>query len=453
MDAIKTGLIPRVKNILLTPKTEWPVIDVEPTTKANIYMGYVAPLALIGVIATLIGTTVFGVSLGPLGRARTPILSAIVTAILQFGLTFLSVFLIAWIVDMLAPTFGGQRDPLRALKVTAYSFTPGWVAAVLGIFPPLALIGGLIGLYGLYLLYLGLPVLMRSPKDKALGYTIVTVIIAIVVWLVIGFLTTCVAGLGMLGAGALRSSAPAMTKQQSADAGADAAAGILSKMMGGKTDADRERMKGALSQLQQMGEQAQNAEKAAKAQGKDPSAAAANSVDMGAAMGAVSTMMAGGKDVTPVNFRALKDLLPESLPGGMRRTEASAESQEAMGMKGSTARAHYTDGTSASIDLEIVDLGSMSGLAALATNIDPKVERETETGYERTRKVDGGLVHEKYDRQSKSGEFAMLIDNRFTVTAHGYSVDEATIANALRTIDTKKFAQLAAAANSAQAAK
>ena len=42
------------------------------------------------------------------------------------------------------------------------------------------------GLYSLYLLYLGLPVVMKSPKEKAMGYTAVVIIAAIVLFMVIG---------------------------------------------------------------------------------------------------------------------------------------------------------------------------------------------------------------------------------------------------------------------------
>ena len=179
-------LVPRVKAILMTPKTEWPVIAGEAATSADIYLRYVAPLAAIGAIAGFIGTTVVGMSLPIVGTVRSGVGSALAAAIVGYVLTFVQVFVVALIVDALAPTFGGQKDSLRALKVTAYSFTPGWVAAVLVIFPPLGIIAGLIGLYGLYLLYLGLPVLMRSPPERSLGYTVVALIAAIVVGIVIG---------------------------------------------------------------------------------------------------------------------------------------------------------------------------------------------------------------------------------------------------------------------------
>jgi hypothetical protein len=182
------GLVERVKAILLTPKTAWPAIAAESATPQDIYLRYVAPLAAIGVIATFLGTVFVGISVPLLGTVRIGIFAGLATAILHYLLTFALVFIVASIVDALAPTFGGQKDSLAALKVAAYSLTPAWVAGILTILPALGLIAALLGLYGLYLLYLGLPVLMRAPADRALGYTVVVVICAIVVNVVIGAL-------------------------------------------------------------------------------------------------------------------------------------------------------------------------------------------------------------------------------------------------------------------------
>jgi len=187
-------LAERVKAILLRPRTEWPIIADEASTPQDIYLRYVAPLVAIGVIATFIGTVVVGMPVPLLGTMRLGIGTALAGAIVHFVLTFIAVFVIAMIVDALAPTFGGQKDALRALKVTAYSFTPGWIAAILTIVPMLGFLAALISLYGLYLMYLGLPVLMRVPNDKALGYTVVVVLCAIVLGIVVSALTGLVTG-------------------------------------------------------------------------------------------------------------------------------------------------------------------------------------------------------------------------------------------------------------------
>ena len=183
-------LIARVKAILLTPAAEWLVIEREATTAAGIYKGYVAPLAAIGAVASFIGLSIVGIG----GFLRVGIGAALVHAIISYLLTFVVVFVMAWLIDALAPTFGGQRDSLRSLKVTAYSYTPAWIAAVLNIAPPLSILTLIASLYGLYLLYLGLPVLMRNPADKSLGYTVVIVLCAIVIGAVFGALSTCVFG-------------------------------------------------------------------------------------------------------------------------------------------------------------------------------------------------------------------------------------------------------------------
>jgi hypothetical protein len=426
------GLFARVKNILLSPSTEWPAIAAESTSASAIYLGYVAPLVAIGVIATLIGQSVIGLPL--LGRVG--IVAGVAHAILAFLLSFLGVFLIALLVDVLAPSFGGQRNSLAALKVTVYSFTPGWVAGVLNLIPMLGILGIIAALYGLYLLYLGLPVLMRCPQEKSIGYTIVTVLCAIVMWIVIAALTTCaVTGLGLVGIGAL--TALGHSTERARDS--DAAANVLSNIFGGKSDADKARVSDALKALEKMGDQEQQPEKAKGGGSTSPPPGSSGQVDASAALGAVGQILAGGKNVQPVDFHKLKDLLPESLPG-MLRKETSGQSGEAMGMKASSATARYSDGANASINIEITDMASLSGLAGLAAKFDPNMEKETDTGYERTTKVDGQLMHERYDRRARSGEVGIIVVDRFAVTVRGDGVEAAALTGALKQIDLAKLA-------------
>ncbi len=180
------NLVERVKRLLLSPRTEWGVIDAESTTPAALYTGYVLPLAAIGPIAQVIGYSVFGISVPFLGTYRVPIGSAITNAILTYVLTLIATYLLGLIIDGLAPTFGAQRSPIQALKVAVYSSTPAWLAGVFALVPGLRPLQ-ILGLYSLYLLYLGLPMLMKAPRDKAPGYTVVVVLASIVLFMVIGF--------------------------------------------------------------------------------------------------------------------------------------------------------------------------------------------------------------------------------------------------------------------------
>jgi hypothetical protein len=181
--------IARIRGILLEPRKEWPAIAAEPTTPAALYTGWVIPLAAIGPIASVIGLTAFGVRLPFVGRYVLPFGSILSSALLRYVGALVGVWILAYIIDRLAPNFGGQSDSLAALKVAAYSSTAAWLAGIFGLLPMIAWLG-LLGLYGIYLCYLGLPVLMKSPAERAVGYTAVVVVVGIVIFVVIGAISS-----------------------------------------------------------------------------------------------------------------------------------------------------------------------------------------------------------------------------------------------------------------------
>jgi hypothetical protein len=184
-------LVDRAKSILFEPNATWKAIDAEFTKPADLYLRYVLPLAAVGPICTAIGMSIFGLRIPLVGATfRVPITTALTQAVVGYVLAVVSVFVVTLIINALAPTFGGQKNDVQALKAAAYSSTAAWVAGVFNLIPALALIGLLVSLYSLYLLYAGLPVVMKAPKDKALGYTVVVIIAVIVVWLIIGAVTT-----------------------------------------------------------------------------------------------------------------------------------------------------------------------------------------------------------------------------------------------------------------------
>lgn len=175
--------------------------------------------------------------------------------------------------------------------------------------------------------------------------------------------------------------------------------------------------KAAEEAAQQMAEAAKKMEDAAKS-------GQANMGDAMSALGAAMGAATGGKKVETVDFRELKDMLPESLDG-MKRTDATGEKTAAMGMQISSAKATYSGDQGGSVTLNITDIGSMAGLAGMATYAwaATDFDRETESGYEKTTRYNGFKAHEKYDRSSKSGEISVLVGDRFIVAAQGNGVD------------------------------
>ena len=174
------GFVERVKDILVSPKTEWGVIESEASTVQSIYVPYVVILAAIGPIASIIGQQVIGWNYGGI-RVTLPIGYTVTFALLTYVLQLAGVYVCALIIDALAPTFKGTKNFLNAFKVAAYSFTAAWLAGIFNIIPQLAILG-IVGLYSFYLLYLGLPRLMKSPEDQSIGYIGVTVFAMIIVW-------------------------------------------------------------------------------------------------------------------------------------------------------------------------------------------------------------------------------------------------------------------------------
>jgi Yip1 domain len=169
----------RAKRIILTPKTEWPVIAAEEPNIRQIVTEYVLPLALIPAIASIIG-------LGLIGRGMMSSFGwGLAMGVMQFAVAFVGVYVSALVVDFLAPKFASQKNLGRADQLVAYSCTPVWVAGILYIIPILGALVILAGIYGLYLMYLGLPQTMRTPPDKVIGYLVVSIIAMIVIYWII----------------------------------------------------------------------------------------------------------------------------------------------------------------------------------------------------------------------------------------------------------------------------
>ncbi len=189
----------RVVNILTKPKEEWPVIAAEPRDVAGLYSKYVVLLAAISPICTAIGYSVVGMGFG----IRYSFTGAIVLAVVQYVLTLVGVYVCGFVVAKLAPTFQSEPDTAQAVKLVAYAWTPAWVAGVLNLIPALGILVVLASLYSIYLLYLGVAPVMKTPPDKVIPYLVVSAVVLIIVYFVIGAIAAALLLAMGLGIGAL----------------------------------------------------------------------------------------------------------------------------------------------------------------------------------------------------------------------------------------------------------
>ncbi len=158
----------------------------------------------------------------------------------------------------------------------------------------------------------------------------------------------------------------------------------------------------------------------------------------GAASGAAGA--AGAASYDPVDFRKLKEALPTEL-AGLEKAESEGAKNSAFGITVSEAKQAFksADGQKR-VRFEITDPGSLAGPFALAhVWLNIEVDKESDSGYEKTSTVSGRRVHEKWSKSGKRGEIQTVVGNRFLVEveANGYEMSE--LKSMLSKIDLSKL--------------
>lgn len=402
------NLIQRVQDILLKPKDTWPVIAQESTDTGSIYGGYLIYLAAIPAIAGFIGLSVVGI--GGFGiNMRIPVMSGLVNMVVSFVLSLVMVFVLSLIVDALAPTFGGTKSGISALKLVAYGSTAGFLGGIFSLLPALSILGLLAALYSIYLIYTGVPVMMKCPPEKALAYTAVVIVCGIVAMVVLAVVSSAVLPSHGMHMGGMMG-----------DRGGD----MTIKTPGGEVKIDSSKMEDMAKKMEEAGKRMEAAQKSGD----------------GAAVGkAMSEMMGAMTGVagTPIPAQELKALLPESL-GDLKRESYEAQGGEAMGVAGSSAKASYGAGDK-KVQLSVTDMGGLAGLAALAGWANMTVDRETNDQIEKVYKQGARTVREESRKDGSRSEMTVILGNGVLVEAKGSGVDPAVLKKVIEGVDLGKI--------------
>ena len=386
-------MIDRIKAICLKPNAEWPVIEAETTSTRDLMLGYVAPLAAITPIAGFVGGVFIGRTIPFIGTYHVPLTTGLTLAVVTYVLSLVGVYVLSLIISALAPELRRpeeQRAGAEGRRLCLHAGLGGGRPHRLHLAGILAIIASF---YGLYVLYLGLPVLMKNPKEKSFGYTIVIVICAIVLWVVIGAVGAAVGGAGMLARGGLaglpharaerhRRGPFSSTRTASSAHAGDGAGGAREQQEDGRGQEERRPQRAG--------------------PGRDAGA---------------GRLFGGGKRVDPIGIDQLKPFVPTTF-AGIDKTGGSAEKNGMAGLAVSKAEGTYSDRAKKHVTLGITDTGGASGLIGLAGWMNMQGEREDDSGFEKTDKVDGRLTHEKGSkRPGGSNEFTVVLGDRFIVAA------------------------------------
>ncbi|HSU27977.1 MAG TPA: Yip1 family protein [Chitinophagaceae bacterium] len=182
------NVIDRAKNILITPKDEWPVVDKEKFSTSAILTSYILPMLSIGAIATFIGQGLIGKSLGPYGGNTASVKAGLIGALLFVILTIITVYIVAAAIDALAQSFSSEKNWIKSFQLAAYSLTASYVGAIFLLFPALNIVAILCTVYSIYPLYTGIPNMKKTPVDKTVAYLAVVILITIVAVILVGII-------------------------------------------------------------------------------------------------------------------------------------------------------------------------------------------------------------------------------------------------------------------------
>ncbi len=173
------NLIERVKNILVSPKTEWEVINGETATPMSLLTGYVLILALIPALFSFLGAYL-------LGGGYFGMKYYIISAVISYVISIASFFIFTYALDLLATAFGSEKNINKSAQVAAYSSTAIYIVGVLAIVPFLGWLVMILGaLYAAYLMYLGVGPLKKTPEDKKVIYVLVVIIVGFVAYFIL----------------------------------------------------------------------------------------------------------------------------------------------------------------------------------------------------------------------------------------------------------------------------
>ncbi len=439
------GLLARIRGILFSPKLEWPVIAQEGTTAFNILTLYALPLSAFAAVVAFVRVSLIGVSIPFGGTIRTPLYGGLLNAVLSLVMGVVGVCIVAAIINGLAPRFGGTKQWRQALKASAHSLTPAFVGSLFGLLPAMGtLLGFLAGIYGIYVLYLGLPAVMRSPRERAGAYTAWVVICTILLGIILGVVSAAVG----IGSGRVFSAmTPAMSHEAQREQGAATVANVIGNALG-TDEKGKAGLTTALSNLAKAGEQMEEARrKSAGSAGSTPAQAAAAPAStagapasndptqnaLGAAGGMLSALggaLGGAHPKQPVDFHKLEEALPASL-AGLPRMQIEGGSRQALGVKGVSAKATYGNGGTPRIQIEVSDMAGVAGLVDLASALPATDTSESNSGYEKEVTIGGRTAHEKFENSSKHGELSTLVAKRFSVDLTGDGLSMDALENAL----------------------
>jgi hypothetical protein len=159
---------------------------------------------------------------------------------------------------------------------------------------------------------------------------------------------------------------------------------------------------------------------------------------LGGLLNSLGGAMGGNTPVTPVDFRSLQALLPESLPG-LKRMNAGGANKQGMGIKTATAQAEYHGAGNQVIRVSIADVSGVAGVLDLADALPKDTDAASDDGYEKDVTIGGRSMHEKYTKAGEQNSLGVIVARRFDVEVEGTAVTMDAVHDAMAHVDLKRL--------------
>ncbi len=186
----------RLKNLILNPKTEWEVIELEGHTKEQLINRYALPLMLMVALSSIIGDTIFQ------SRLTFSIAAIIFKALFVIGIAYTGMYISAIIITELATSFNSKKDINSCYRLVIYSLSAYFAISVITNLLPFLSELYILGLYSIYLFWVGSTTVLNTPEDNKVGFVVVSNLIIIGVFsiltLILGAILTGIFGIGIL---------------------------------------------------------------------------------------------------------------------------------------------------------------------------------------------------------------------------------------------------------------
>jgi Yip1-like protein len=156
--------------LLYGPDKEWHNISEQKQSISHIYLTYLVFFAAIPPAAAFVGSTYVGWQVGSGETHTLTVDSALKLSIAAYIAILVAVLVLSMFIQWMAKTYGAKPSLSECVNLTAYSFTPLFLAGFLGAFPILWLdmLMTLVAIaMSVNLLFKGVPKLMGISEEKA----------------------------------------------------------------------------------------------------------------------------------------------------------------------------------------------------------------------------------------------------------------------------------------------